>query len=174
MVRTFFFVNVTAITLVLCIILLFCYQEYHINNLGRQLADWQAQIATNKKGADDAVALSRKFVEEGKKIRELDAFLKPRLSVSEFLIHLGNTLPPNLVIDGVDIRDNGVNLHGTAAGSAEEASGRTSAYVEQLRKDKYLGGIFESKDLRQDVRRDQSVAHLTFDLFLRFKEEGRK
>ena len=47
-VRTFFFVNVTAITMVLSLVLLFVFQQLRINNLGRQVADWQANIATNK------------------------------------------------------------------------------------------------------------------------------
>ena len=169
-VRTFFFVNVTAITVVLCLILLFCYQEFRINGLGRQVAEWQATIAKNQKSADEALALSRKFAVEEKKIRELDEFLKPRLVLSEFLLHLGSTLPADLVIDTVDARPDGVNLHGTAAGSPEEASGRTSAYVEQLRTDKYLERLFETKDVRQDVKRDQTSGRLTFDLLLRFKK----
>jgi hypothetical protein len=173
-VRTFFFVNITGITVVFCLILLFCYQEYRINNLGRQVADWQALIAKDKKDADEAVALSKKFAEEERKIRELEAFLKARLILPEFLCHLGSTLPEDMVIDNVDLREGGVDLRGTAAGSPEEASGRTSAYVEQLRQDKYLSGIFESKDVRQNVTRDKSSMRMTFDLFLRFKEEGKR
>ena len=169
-VRTFFFVNVTGITVVLCLILLFCYQEYRINSLGHQVADWQALIAKNKKSADEAVVLSRKFAEEEGKIRELDAFLKSRLILPEFLHHLGKTLPEDIMIDAVDLHLDGMALRGTAAGSPEEASGRTSAYVEQLRQDKYLSAIFESKDVRQDVKRDQTSGRLTFDLLLRFKK----
>ena len=168
-VRTFFFVNVTGITVVLCLILLFCYQEYRINNLGHQVADWQALISKNKKSADEAVVLSRKFAEEEKKIRELQAFLKSRLDLPEFLQHLGSTLPEDILIDAVDYREGGVALRGTAAGSPEEASGRTSAYVEQLRQDKYIGGLFDSKDVRQNVTRDPSSVRMTFDLFLRFR-----
>jgi hypothetical protein len=73
------------------------------------------------------------------------------------------------LIDAVDYREGGVALRGTAAGSPEEASGRTSAYVEQLRQDKYIGGLFDSKDVRQNVTRDPSSVRMTFDLFLRFR-----
>ena len=173
-VRTFFFVNVTAITLALCLALLFGYQEYRINNLNHQAAYLLVHNSTNKKSSDEAVVLARKFADEEKKIRELDAFVKPRLVLTELLLHLGSTLPADLVIDSVDVRDAGLDLRGTAAGSPEEASDRTSAYVEQLRQDKYLGAIFESKDVRQDVKRDQLSGHLSFDLFLRFKGEARK
>jgi Tfp pilus assembly protein PilN len=173
-VRTFFFVNVTAVTVAGCFALLFGYQEYRINNLKHQVAFWQAHNASNRKGAEEAITLSKKFADEERKIHELAAFLKPRMVLSDFLLHLGSTLPPDVVIDSVDVRGDSVDLRGTAAGSPEEASDRTTAYVEQLRQDKYLAGIFESKDVRQDVRRDQSSGHLTFDLSLRFKGEAKK
>ena len=172
-VRTFFFVNVATITVALCLIMLFGYQEYRINSLNHQVGFLIAHIATNKKNADEAVALSRKFATEERKIRELETFVRPRLVLSEFLLHLGSTLPANVVIDGLDVRDSGVDLRGTAAGTPEEASDRTTAYVDQLRQDKYLSGIFDSKDVRQDVKRDQA-GRLTFDLSLHFKAEGRK
>jgi hypothetical protein len=104
----------------------------------------------------------------------LDAFLKSRLILPEFLHHLGKTLPEDIMIDAVDLHLDGMALRGTAAGSPEEASGRTSAYVEQLRQDKYLSAIFESKDVRQNVARDQSSVRMTFDLFLRFKEPAKR
>jgi hypothetical protein len=71
-------------------------------------------------------------------------------------------------MDTVDIRATAVNLHGTASGSPDEASGRASAYVEQLRRDEYFSGIFE-KEIKQDVRREPTSGQLMFDLTLTFK-----
>lgn len=173
-VRTFFFVNVTAITVVLGLILAFWYQEYRIREMNRQLTGWQAQIARNQKSATEAVALSKKFAGEEGKIRELDAFLQQRLVLSQFLVRLGKSLPDNLVIDAVEIRDIGANLRGAAAGSPVEAVDRTTAYVELLQQDDYFKDLFETKDVIQDVKRDQSSGRVTFDLFLRFKVKAKK
>jgi hypothetical protein len=173
-VRTFFFVNVTAITVVLGLILCFWYQEYRIREMNRQLTGWQAQIARNQKSATEAVALSKKFAGEEGKIRELDAFLQQRLVLSQFLVRLGKSLPDNLVIDAVEIRDIGANLRGAAAGSPVEAVDRTTAYVELLQQDDYFKDLFETKDVIQDVKRDQSSGRVTFDLFLRFKVKAKK
>jgi hypothetical protein len=173
-VRTYFFVNATAITVVLCLALVFWYQEYRINNLDRQVADWQSQIATNTKGAAEAVALSGKFAEETKKLAELDAFLQQRLTFPQFMLHLGSTLPSDLVIDAVEIRDSEAILRGTAAGSAVEATNRTFAYVELLQKDSYFRDVFETKDVKQDVKRDQSTGRVTFALTLRYKGGANK
>jgi len=172
-VRTQFFVNFVAIAVAASCLLYFSYQEYRINSIGHQVADWQARIDANRKASEQAVALTQKFTDEEKKIGELDAFMKQRLVLSQLLQHLGNTLPPNLALDVVDIRDMGVDLRGVAAGTPDEASGHTSAYGEQLKQDKYLNGIFEDVALNR-LERDQANGRLTFDLFLRFKGAGAK
>ncbi len=173
-VRTYFFVNFTAVMLVLCLALGVWYQEYRIGVLDHQVTDWQVQIAQNQKSAVEAVALSKKFAAEEKKIRELGVFLQRRLVLSQFMVHLGKSLPAALVIDAVDIRETGANLRGTAAGSPVEATGRTSAYVELLQHDSYFKDIVETKDVTQDVRRDQASGRVTFDLFMRFKGRAKE
>ena len=167
-VRTQFFVNFAAIAVTAGLLLYFSYQEYRINNLTRQVAYWQTQIDTNKKASEQARMLSQKFAVEEKKISELNNFVKPRLVLSQFLLNLGSTLPQELAVSTVDIRNTGVNLRGIATGSPDEASGRTSTYVEQLREDKYFSSIFEEVGLNK-LDRDQASGRLSFDLFLRFK-----
>jgi len=73
----------------------------------------------------------------------------------------------------VDIRNTGANLRGIATGSPDEASGRTSTYVEQLRQDKYFSSVFEDVALNK-LDRDQASGRLSFDLFLRFRGMGGK
>ncbi len=172
-VRTQFFVNFVAIAVAACLLLYFSYQEYRINSVGHQVADWQAQIDTNRKASEQAVALAKKFADEEKKIDELGAFMKQRVLLSQFLEHLGSSIPPNLAFDIVDVRDTGVDLRGIAAGTPDEASGHTSAYVEQLKQDKTLSAIFEDTALNR-LERDQANGRLTFDIFLRFKGAGAK
>jgi hypothetical protein len=172
-VRTQFFINFASLAVAAGLLLYFCYQEYTIRNFNRQMADRQTQIDTDRKASDQALALFKKFTEEEKKIDNLNNFLKPRVVLSQFLLQLGNSLPPELAMDAVDIRNTGVELRGMASGSPEEASGRASAYVEQLKQDKYFGDIFE-KNIKQDVKRDQSSGQITFNLSLTFKGAARK
>jgi hypothetical protein len=167
-VRTQFFVNFAAIAVAASLLLFFSYQEYRINNLSRQAVDWQTQIDTNRRASVQAVTLSQRFAAEERKIDELKNFVKARLVLSQFLLNLGNTLPQEMAISSVEIRNTGANLHGIANGSPDEASGRTSTYVEQLRQDKYFSTIFEDVGLTK-LDRDQATGRLTFDLSLRFK-----
>jgi hypothetical protein len=179
-VRTQFFVNFAAIAIAASLLLYFSIQEYRINNLSRQVADWQAQIDTNKKASDQALTLSRKFADEERKVGELNEFLKKRLVLSQLLLQIGNTLPPELAIDTVEIRDkaadprdSGVSLRGIVAGARDEAAGRANAYVDQVRQDKYFAEICDDVSLKR-LEPDQSSGRLTFDLFLRFKGAASK
>jgi Tfp pilus assembly protein PilN len=168
-VRTQFFVNFVAIAIAASLVLYFVFQEYRIKNLARQVAEWQSQIDTNQKSSAQAVALSRKFGEEQKKIDELAQFLSQRLVLSQFLEHLGATLPKTIALDAVDVRDGGVEIRGTVAGTPDEAAGRTSAYLEQLRQDKYEKGIFGDIALNR-LEPQATAGHLSFDLFLHYKK----
>ncbi len=172
-VRTKFFVNFASLVVAASLVLYFAYREYNLSNFSQQMAEWQAQIDTNRKANDQALLLARKFGDEEKKVAELEGFLRSRLVLSELLVHLGETLPPDLTIDTVDIREAGVALSGFATGKAEEASGRISPYVELLKKDKYLGGIF-STVTQSRLDRDQATGQLTFDLFMPFKGVAKK
>jgi hypothetical protein len=91
-----------------------------------------------------------------------------RRALSRFLLHLGATVPDAIALDAIDICTAGADLRGTASGTLDGAQRRTSAYVEQLRRDKRVREIFDDVTLIllgwQDAAR-----HLSFDLFLRFK-----
>jgi hypothetical protein len=167
-VRTLFFVNFAAIAISASLLLYFSYQEYRIKNLRHQVSEWQAQIDTNMKASVQAQVLSRKFADEQKKIDALENFVKPRLVLSQFLLHLGSTLPPDMALDETEIRDTGVELRGVAAGTPDEASGRTSAYVAKLKEDPYFGSIFDEVTLNR-LERAPGADRLTFELSLRFK-----
>ena len=172
-VRTQFFINFASLAVAASLLLYFSYREYTLSSVGDQIADWQAKIDANSKASDQALAVSRKFGDEEKKLAEFGAFLKPRLVLSEFLLHLGETLPAELTIDTVSVDDGGVSLRGFALGKAEEASGRISPYVEQLRRDKFLGAYF-GPATQGRLERDQASGQLTFDLTLPFKGGARK
>ncbi len=171
-IRTKFFVNFAAAAVTAALALYFVYQEYSISNVAAQVSDWQVKIDANKRASDQAVAVSRKFADDGKKLAELEAFMKPRLVLSEFLVHLGSVQPDGITILSVSVEETGVSLRGLSTGSPEEASGRISPYVELLSKDKYLNNYFAAVTQGR-LERDQS-GQLAFDMFLRFKGAEKK
>src|SRR3954470_14567276 len=73
-VRTAFFVNGTAIALVLALSTYFGIKEWQLHGLNSQIADWQRQIDRDKKESELAIAQFKKFQAEEAKINEVDAF----------------------------------------------------------------------------------------------------
>ena len=133
-VRTTFFINVTAITLAAGLAISVGWREFQIRNLKQQIDDTQVVIEKNAKDNNEAIRLTKVFEEEGKKIAEANGFTKRVLPPSEFILLLGKTLPKVVQIESVDLRYSGVSgdqcvLRGIVAGNKDEASGSASKYV---------------------------------------------
>ncbi len=173
-VRTAFFVNGAAVFLAIAALLFFAYREYTLNALNNQIASWNAQIEADRGPSNEAVALFRQFQTEEKIITEVAAFTRTRLTLSDFLLHLGQTLPTNIAISAFEIRDTGITLRAVVRGAPDRASGQATAFVDQLRKDSKYGALF-SDVTPTNVNRDPGTGRLLIELVLKFKpEEGAK
>src|SRR5438552_6654267 len=69
-VRTAFFVNGTAIALVVALATYFGIKEWQLHGLNTQIADWQRQIDRDKKESELAIAQFKKFQVEEARINE--------------------------------------------------------------------------------------------------------
>jgi hypothetical protein len=134
-IRTRFFINFASAVVASGLLLYFCIQEYKIYTLSRQISYWEGDIATNKKANDTAIAQFKKFGEESRKLAEVETFVRPRIVMTSFLMHLGETLPKEVALDAIDARDTSMNLRGSVYGSPQEASGRITTFIEQLKND---------------------------------------
>lgn len=173
-VRTAFFVNGAAVFLAIIALLFFVYREYTLNALNNQIESWNAQIETDRGPSNESVALFRQFQAEEKIITEVAAFTRTRLTLSDFLLHLGQTLPTNIAISAFEIRDTGITLRAVVRGAPDRASGQATAFVDQLKKDSVYGALF-SDVTPTNVNRDPGTGRLLIELVLKFKpEEGAK
>ncbi|MFA5264784.1 MAG: hypothetical protein WC378_13255 [Opitutaceae bacterium] len=169
-VRTVFFINAAAITIAIAVAGFVGHQEYMLASIHSQIVEVQARIDRDKKVSDQAIALFAKFQAGEKKLQEIDAFLKARPAVSPLLLRLGETLPKNIALSQFDAREKVVILGGIVRGAPELASGQANAYVEQLRKDKEIGALFDDISLT-NVSRDPQSGRLNIELSLRLKGE---
>ncbi len=172
-VRTTFFINGLSVLVAIALLVAFAFQEYQLKALDEQLVSWDAQIQQDKQPSSQALGLFKKFQDEAKVINEVAAFTKSRLVVSDFILHLGETIPDNIAIRGFDFRDTGVTLRGVVRGAPDEASGRATAFVEQLRNDPVVAGSFASIDL-MTVNRDAASGSLNIELALRLHSDSGK
>lgn len=170
-VRTSFFVNSVAIVLALTALTYFGLQEYNIHDVHVQIAAWQRQIDENQKTSDEAIARYRQFQAEEAKLAEVSTFLKHDYVLSDFIIEIGQTLPDSITLDYVGVQDSGVTLRGAISGTSDEASGKASNYIAQLKADPKIGLIFENISLT-GLNRSPLPGQLNFELFL--KKKGAK
>jgi hypothetical protein len=166
-VRTAFFVNFAAGSIALVALTLFGLQEYKLHNLRAQIDDWQRQIDQNKRKSDQMVALFKKFQAEEAKILEVDAFIKSKPVFSELLLRLGQTLPKNVALDSVELRETGLALKISVRGSTNAAFDTANAYLEQLRADKELAR-FDDFQITNSSR-NPNTGRLGVEIFLRLK-----
>lgn len=176
-VRTAFFVNGAAITIMLALLTYFGIQEWQLHNLKTQIADWQRQIDRDKAGSDKAIALFKKFEAEQAKFQEVDAFTKSKPLVSDLLVRLGQTLPPNIAIDSLDLRDTGLALRLTVRGAPDVAPTYANAYLDQLRNDKQFARFDQTGAdgfKISNVQLNSATGRLNVEFFLSTKKEGKK
>lgn len=168
-VRTAFFVNGVAITLALALLTYVGLREWELRSLQKQIGDWDALIERDKRPSDAAVALFKKFQAEEAKINEVDAFVKSKPQVSSILIRLAETLPPFLAFDMLELRENGLLLRLAVRGTPDAASGRATAYLEQLRADPEFTKLFEEFSFVSTPTRNPATGLMAVEFFLRAK-----
>lgn len=165
-VRTSFFINGLAISIAVVVLLLFAYQEYNRASVASEVAEWERRIAQDKPASTAAIADFKKFQAEEKKVQEVEAFVERTVVPSDLLIRIGQTLPPEIMIEYFDLRSSGVTIRGTVRGSPDEASGIASMYVEQLQKDPEIGPKFEAISMTSLARSGQT-GQLSLEVQLR-------
>jgi hypothetical protein len=168
-VRTAFFVNVAAITIALAAAIFFGLKEWQLHVLRGQIAVRQGQIDRDKKGSDQAIALFKKFQAEEAKVAEVDAFIKSKPVLSEILVRLGETLPPNIALDSVDLRETGLMIRFSIRGSAEAATGYATSYREQLAADKEMAARFDDVQFTSTPSKNPTTGRVTVEIFMHLK-----
>lgn len=167
-VRTVFFVNVAAITLVVAAAAYVAFDLYSYFSLMSQVAEAEVRIEKDKKASNSAIADFKKFQEEEKKFAEIDAFLTARPTISRLLLQLGPTLPKNLAYSQFELKDRILTIRGIVRGAPELASGEAKQYVETLRSDKVLKELFEEIQLT-NMSRNPATGRLNVELVLKLR-----
>ena len=172
-VRTTFFINGTAIAVALVLLVYTGNRELNLDTVNSQIEEVEAQIVRDKPASDKAVSLFTKFKVEEAQLNEVDAFIKSRPIVSDLLLRIGQTLPANVALDYLDLRENLLILRGTVRGAPDMASGYASAYVEQLRVDPLL--VLKIDDVvLKNLNRIPISGRLAIEIELKLKGAAKK
>ena len=150
------------------------YREVALRSLRLEVATAEAEVANTKVASRQAVELFKKFKEHEQAILELQQFgTSGKLVLSDFVLHLGAIMPPSIRLNSIDYKSTGVVIRGDITGAAEEASGLAFTYLDVLRKDKELSGLFDTIALTS-VTRDAGAGRIKFEFGLKFKGSSAK
>lgn len=172
-VRTAFFINGAAISIAAALAVYLGFQEWQLRLLRGQMVDLEARIRADKPVSEQNVALFRKFQAEEAKILEIEAFAKSKPRVSELLLHLGRTLPADVVLDAFDLRDSGLVLRLSVQGSPDVAAGHATAYLNQLKADQVLMAQFADAAMT-NLSRNMTTGQLAVEFNLPLKAPAAK
>lgn len=167
-VRTAFFVNGASILVAASLAIYVGIGEWQLYTINSQIAATQAQINRDKPASDLAIAQFRKFQADEAKVTEVSAFLKSKPLFSELVLRLARTLPANIAIDSLDLRESGLTMRLAVRGDAAAASGHATAYLEQLRADKELSQ-FDEFTFTSTPMRNPATGRMAVEFHLRIK-----
>lgn len=144
-------------------------REVDLHSLRLEAAAAENEVANTKVASRQAVELFGKFKEHEKAILGLQQFVSTgKLVVSDFVLHLGVIMPPRIQLNSIGYNSTDVVLRGDISGEATEASGLAYTYLDVLRKDTLLSGLFDTIALTS-VARDSGAGRIKIEVTLKFK-----
>lgn len=170
-VRTAFFINGGAMLVALVLLIYFAQSEWQLHSLRSQTDDWQSHIDQDQARSNQAIASYKKFQAEEAKIKEVDAFVKSRPRIGSLIVDLGRTMPQNIAIDSLDLRESTLTLRATVRGAPDKASGYASAYVEALRNTPEFKELFNDVNLT-NLSRVASTGRLAIEVVIKLKDQA--
>ena len=167
-VRTAFFVNGAAIFVATALGIFLGFKEWQLHALQNQIVQVETVINRDKRVSDQAIALFKKFQADEARVNEVDAFLKSKTLISVLVLRLAETLPSNVALDNIDLRETGLTLRLAVRGDAAAASGYATAYLELLRADKQLSQ-FDEFTFTGTPMRNPATGRMAVEFLLRQK-----
>lgn len=170
-VRTNFFVNFAAVAVALAVALFVAHREMGIASLKGSLADVESRIAATRPGSERAQESFVRFRAEEKKFNEAYDIVRDPFRFADFLVRLGEILPPGVFVRRVDFRGPGQTLSVIAVvpGLDAAASDVASNFVGQLQADTDLAAHFQTIALT-NLGRNAEEASLNLELVFTFKK----
>ena len=167
-VRTSFLLNGVAVLVAAVLLISLSARVLEWRELSSQVDEYQLRIERDQGPSAQGVQLYKKFQAEVARVNAVNAFVNSRPIISEIILHLGKTLPDYVAIDRFDLGPSHLNLRGAVRGAPDQASGRASIYLQQLKADPFLSERFGEINL-VNLNRDLLTGALTLELSLKLK-----
>ena len=101
--------------------------------------------------------MQREYLVEAKKVDSAYALMKAPLFISDFIARLGQTLPPQMVIDSIESSSNSILIRGSIHATFETAGELFNGYLKRLPKEAEIGPFFDKIIPSGFVRTDENT-----------------
>lgn len=170
-VRTAFFINGALAVAGVLLGGTLAFREWQVREVAGQIAEEERKIVRDRPLSEAALKQYQAFREDHTRAEEVAAFVASRPSVPALLRRLGETMPPDLALDGFELREDGLALRFTVRGDALAASGLATRHLEALRGDAALGA-FDQFTFAGTPARNVTTGRVGVEFFLRLKSKG--
>lgn len=161
-VRTTFFLSAIAVTIAVMSVMHVGFYEYTIYSLGKKIEEGKAEIAARQGLHAKAIGMNNLFLEQERRIEEINTFEERQLAASDLILDSGKSLMPGMSLLSVEYIDEKAVFQGFVVAS-EETDSLLKDYMEKLRnvdslKDRYA-------DINQvSVERESGTDQIKFHL----------
>ncbi len=169
-VRTKFFVHIMVISATSALALYVGFREFNLAALRSELAVVEQEIESNTKLNESATAAYKKFQAEEVRFKEAHGLIKEPFRFPDFLITLGDLLPPGVRVFQTDFRGVGktIVIGGSVRGVDAASGDVASELVKKLQEEERLKPYFASITLT-NLGRDPAKGNLIFEILFTFK-----
>lgn len=170
-VRTAFFINGALAVAAVLLGGTLAFREWQAREVAGKIAEEERKVARDRPLSEAALKQYQAFREDHTRVEEVAAFVAARPSVPRLLRRLGETLPPDLALDGFELREDGLALRFTLRGDALAASGLATRYLEALRADAAMAA-FDQFNFAGTPARNATTGRVGVEFFLRLRAKA--
>ena len=168
LVRRRFIINIVAVTLAAIACVFTGWQLYASRELSAQIEYWEKRNTENRRSILEITKLSQSISKKTERINYAYELMAMPFPLSELMLNLGRSRPATVRIDSIAKTDTGITLHGSLRQNSEEASRAARRYVEDLRRDRAIGPLFDTITVTSFAREGLTDNH-QFEINFRLK-----
>jgi hypothetical protein len=160
-----FLTGAVAVALAALAITITIWQLYVSNSLRADTLYWETEMAKNQKLFEELTSTARQLQTQSGRLDAAYTLMAAPYQVSDFVMNLGRTLPPNMRIDRIESSRGRIALSGGLREPSETASGTLNRYLEELRRSATIGPLFSSiglTSLQRETDQDSMAFEITF------------
>lgn len=161
------FVAAAVAGLAMVLSLTFAAWQWQVSHtLAADTAYWQDQMNANRELFTELTQASAKLEANAARLDQAHALMRTPFPPSDFIMHIGRSLPPRMRIDRIEANAGRVVLAGSLLEPAEEASRSLGHYLDSLRRAPEFRGRFTSITATS-LQRTRDDDALAFEVTLR-------